>query len=109
MDIDGFYKVTFGTPMGAGFGVAYLRDGKLHGGDTMMAYVGTYSVQGGNFTAQVHAFQHSNAPGMVSVLGATDAQLHIQGTVQGSTISGQGTSPQAPGVSLQARLERLQD
>jgi hypothetical protein len=109
MDIEsGLYRVTFGTPMGGGNGVAHLADGKLHGGDSMMAYVGSYSVDGGNFTANVHAFRHSNVPGMVSTLGTNDAQLSIKGTVQGTTMTGQGNSPQAPGVTLQVKLEKLQ-
>lgn len=109
MELTGLYKVTFGTPLGSGYGVAYLSDGKLHGGDSMMAYAGTYSIDGGNFTANVHAFQHSQVPGMTSTLGTNNAQLSIQGTVQGTTMTGQGQSPQAPGVNLQVRLERLQD
>jgi hypothetical protein len=105
---EGLYRVTFGTPLGAGFGVAHLADGKLHGGDSMMAYVGTYSDEGGAFTAQVHAFQHSTVPGMAPVLGTTNAQLSVSGTVNGQAVNGSGTSPQAPGLTLQFQLERLQ-
>lgn len=109
MEIEsGLYRVTFGTQAGSGYGVAHLADGKLHGGDSMMAYVGTYSIDGGNFTAQVHAFKHSSVPNMISTLGTNDAQLNISGTVQDNTMTGQGTSPQAPGVSLQVKLEKLQ-
>ena len=110
MDIEsGLYRVTFGTPMGSGFGVAHLANGKLHGGDTMMAYIGNYSIDEGTFTADVHAFKHSSVPGMASTLGTDDAHLSINGTVAGSTMTGQGTSPQAPGVTLHVKLERLQD
>jgi len=108
MRLDGLYRVTFGTPLGSGYGVAYLGDGNLHGGDTMMAYVGSYSIEGSSFTAEVHAFQHSQVPGMTSTLGTNDAQLKITGTVQGDTMTGQGTSPQAPGITLQVKLDKLQ-
>lgn len=106
---NGLYRVTFGTPLGAGYGVAYLADGRLHGGDSMMAYVGKYEISGGNFTAEVHAFQHSNVPGMASTLGTSDAQLKIAGAVSDSGVTAQGTSPQAPGITLQVKLERLHD
>jgi hypothetical protein len=105
---EGLYRVTFGTPMGAGYGVAYLADGHLHGGDSMMAYVGQYTESDGTFSAQVHSFQHSTVPGMTSVLGTNNAQLNVTGTVNGGSITGTGTAPQAPGVTLQLHLERLQ-
>ena len=109
MDLTGLYKATFGTPLGMGAGVAYLQDGKLHGGDSMMAYVGTYNIEATNFTADVHVFQHSNVRGMWSTLGTSDAQLSISATIEGTTITGQGTSPEAPGVTLQVTLEKTGD
>lgn len=109
MVLTGLYRVTFGTARGGGHGIAYLRDGHLHGGDSMMAYVGTYDISAGDFTAEVHAFQHSDVPGVTSMLGTSDAHLNIRGTVSGTTMTGQGTSPQASGVSLEVKLERLAD
>ncbi|MFL6851724.1 MAG: hypothetical protein ACJ8EH_12825 [Sphingomicrobium sp.] len=107
---NGLYRVTFGTgQFGAGYGVAYLNDGQLHGGDTMMAYVGSYNSEGDSFTASVHVFKHSDVPGMTSTLGVNDAQLSVSGTVHGTSVTGTGTAPQAPpGVTLQVKLEKLQ-
>lgn len=42
----GLYKIAFETPSGTEYGVAYLQDGKLRGGDSGMAYVGSYSMDG---------------------------------------------------------------
>lgn len=106
---DGLYRVTFGTPRGSGNGVAHLSGGKLYGGDSMMAYAGTYSLGGGTFLAEVRAFKHSSVPGMESTLGTNEAQLTIKGKVDGTTMTGTGTAPQAPGVTLQVRLERISD
>lgn len=105
---EGLYRVTFGTPLGGGTGVAHLAGGRLNGGDSMMAYVGTYDDSTDNFTAEIHVFQHSQVPGMASALGTNDAQLSVTGTVNGNTIQGSGSSPQAPGVQLTVHLERLQ-
>src|SRR5687767_2369427 len=104
---NGLYRVTFGTPYGSGFGVAHMVEGELHGGDSMMAYVGGYSVDGDRFTANIHAFKHSTVPNIESTLGTENAQLSITGTVQGGSLTGQGTAPQAPGVTLQVKLEKL--
>ena len=106
---DGLYRVTFGTPLGSGYGVAFLSGGKVRGGDTMMAYAGDYASNGDNFTATVHVFKHSDVPDTSSVLGTDDANLNISGSITGDTIQATGTSPQAPGVNLLVHLERLQD
>ena len=52
---NGLYAIRFQTPLGAGAGVAYLENGKLRGGDSMMAYVGSFNETGGVLTADVHA------------------------------------------------------
>jgi hypothetical protein len=80
---DGIYLVRFNTPRGEGSGVAYLTDGKLYGGDSMMAYVGKFSEDGSSANAEVRVFQHSNTPGMESVLGTNSATLKLSGDVSG--------------------------
>lgn len=104
---DGFYHVQFGTPLGMGFGVAYLTDGKLYGGDSMMAYVGKYAEEGETANATVRVFQHSSVPGMQSVLGAISATLTLSGPVNGDMAQLTGTAPQAPGVTLSVTLKPL--
>jgi hypothetical protein len=43
---NGTYIVRFATPMGEGAGVIYMEDGKARGGDSLIAYVGSYNVAG---------------------------------------------------------------
>ena len=90
---NGLYRVSFQTPMGQGTGVAYLHDGRLRGGDSMMAYVGSYNENAGQFTADVRVYQHSQVPGMTSAIGVNEADLHIAGTVQGGNVNGTGQAP----------------
>jgi hypothetical protein len=106
---NGLYVVRFNTPMGAGAGVANLHDGKLRGGDSMMAYVGSYSVKDGKLTADVLAYTHTRVPGMESVFGAERVEIHLTGAATQGTAQLTGTSPQAPGVTLRADMERLHD
>lgn len=104
---DGFYKVQFQTPIGAGGGVVVLSDGKLRGGDSAIAYSGTYSVDGDNFTAQVKTSRHSN--GMPSVFGKDSVNITLKGKFSGDHAQCVGTAPEAPGVSLQTILTRISD
>jgi hypothetical protein len=104
---EGLYKVTFQTPLGAGYGVLVFAGGRLQGGDSMMYYVGSYQEQGNRFSADVTVNQHSSVQGMESVLGVSQATIRIEGNSSGDNVVADGTSPQAPGVPFQAILSRL--
>ena len=105
----GLYVIRFQTPFGAGAGVAYLEGGKLRGGDSMMAYVGSYNEDNGSLNADVRAYKHTNVPGMASVFGVDQVDIHLTGNVSGGNATLTGTAPQAPGVVLQVTMERLHD
>lgn len=106
---DGLYKATFKTPIGEGYGVVTLSGGTLRGGDSMMYYVGTYSENGGQFTASVGVDKHSNVPGMISTFGPGNNRVHIDisGQSTDDSATAKGSSPQAPGVGFSLVLTRL--
>jgi hypothetical protein len=104
---DGLYKVSFQTPMGVGAGVAYASGGKMWGGDSGIYYVGTYSQEGNQLTANVTTTRHTG--GANSVFGVDRVHITLRGTVDGDTATTQGTAAEAPGVKFQAILTRLSD
>lgn len=104
---NGLYRVTFATPLGQGTGVIYLYDGELHGGDGSMFYIGSYQEDGVSFSANVKIGTHTKYAQIESVFGVEEAHIYLQGTSSGATATVTGSSPQAPGVSFQARLDRL--
>jgi hypothetical protein len=108
---DGLYKVSFRTPLGEGSGVLYANKGQLHGGDSMMFYVGNVEPtgEGGAFKATVQVETHSQQAGMASVLGVPRATLTLTGKAVGDEFDATGTAPEARGVSFTARLRRLRD
>lgn len=55
---NGLYKMAFETSTGMDYGVAYLHDGKLRGGDSGMAYLVTYKQEGKLFSAEMSVTQH---------------------------------------------------
>ncbi|MDQ1229283.1 GrlR family regulatory protein [Sphingomonas sp. SORGH_AS_0879] len=105
----GLYAIRFVTPFGGGAGVGYFHNGQLRGGDSMMAYVGTYHESNGRITADVRSYKHTSVPGMASVFGVDEVDIHLEGSVSGDNATLTGTAPQAPGVRLQVSLQRLQD
>lgn len=107
---DGLFKVQFQTPLGMGYGVIYLSNGRIHGGDSTVFYTGTFSQGDGNFTANVKIDTHTNLPGHSTVFGRPNAQITLNGKVTSETAATcQGSSPQAPGVNFQASISRLSD
>jgi len=50
---NGLYKIVFKTPACTDYGVVYLADGRLRGGDSGMAYVGHYRTEGRLFSAEM--------------------------------------------------------
>jgi hypothetical protein len=104
---NGLYCVTFGTPLGQGTGVAYLSDGQLHGGDSSMFYSGSYEQNGDSFEATVRIGTHTKYADIQSVFGVPEADIQLKGQSANTTATTTGSSPQAPGISFSARLDRI--
>lgn len=106
----GLYKIAFTSTYGADYGVIVLHPGgKLRGGDSGMAYVGTYEQEGDLLTAQVSVTQHRHMPGVVSVLGFNDIVVEMSGLTEDGAARLRGTSSQVPGVRFEARLSLIAD
>jgi hypothetical protein len=56
---NGSYSAWFRTPQGEGTGIVELNDGKVTGGDTVLAYTGSYVVDGDKFTACIATERHT--------------------------------------------------
>jgi hypothetical protein len=104
------YKLTFETPTGHDHGVAYLTpDGRIRGGDSGMAYVGTYSQAGERFTAELTITQHRHVPGVVSALGYNDVAVQLEGWAEECSAEVTGTSRDNLGIRFRARLTMIAD
>jgi hypothetical protein len=62
-----------------------LNDGKLTGGDTVLAYSGTYFQNGDRFSASVRTQRHS--PGQASIFGIDKLDLTLTGKSTPTTAS----------------------
>ena len=107
---NGLYKLAFETPAGTEYGVAYLSDGRLRGGDSGMAYVGTYSTDGQLFFAEMSITQHRHIPGAVSALGLHNVLVQLHGVFDDTAIIAvRGSSPETSKVQFTARLSQIAD
>lgn len=108
---NGLYKFAFETRSGTDYGVAYLQDGKLRGGDSGMAYVGSYEQDGQLFSADLSVSQHRHVPGAVSALGLSNVFVQLHGLVDSEScvVRVQGSSPESGAVRFAARLSLIAD
>lgn len=107
MLINGKYSVWFRTALGEGTGIVVLEDGQLTGGDTVIAYAGSYRQDNDAFNADIAIKRHSL--GQLSVFGIDDVDITLTGRSTGTTASCQGTSKQAPGMAFEATMIRMAD
>jgi hypothetical protein len=103
---DGQYAAWFKTPRGEGTGILHLANGKITGGDSVLTYSGSYQVEEDRFTAVVSTRRH--AAGQPTLFGIDEVQIEVAGKSTGTTASCAGAAKQAPELSFQATLIRVQ-
>jgi hypothetical protein len=104
---NGSYSAWFRTPQGEGTGIVVLNDGKMTGGDTVIAYTGSYVEEGDTFTASITTERHTQ--GQPSVFGIDENDLTLTGKSTRTTASCTRTAKQAPGLTFEATLVRMAD
>ena len=104
---DGKYVAWFKTALGQGTGVVTLANGRITGGDTVIAYSGFYEQDGDRFTAVVRTRRFCE--GQPSVFGVDEVELRLEGTSAGQMVVCKGTAGEAPGLIFEATLIRSRD
>jgi hypothetical protein len=94
---------------GEGTGVIELNDGKVTGGDTVLAYTGSYVVDGDQFTAFIATERHTAGQPSIFGIGIDVINLTLTGKSTPTTASCTGIAKQAPGLTFEATLIRMAD
>ena len=105
----GLYKVEFHTVHGTGSGVIYATDGKLRGGNSAFAFIGSYSGEGSGITVKVSTERHNADPSFRPLFGTDMITLTLKGKQDGDVVDFQGSALQLPGVAFRALLTRISD
>jgi hypothetical protein len=105
----GLYKVQFHTVHGIGSGVIYVIDGKLRGGNSAFAFVGSYSGQGDLIQVKITTERHNDDPAFKPLFGTDRITLTLKGKDSGSMVDFEGTALQLPGVVFRATMTRIAD
>ncbi len=105
----GLYKVQFHTVHGTGSGVIYAIDGKLRGGNSAFAFVGSYSGQGDSIQVRIATERHNDDPQFKPLFGTDRITLTLRGKDEGHMVDFEGTALQLPGVAFKATMTRIAD
>ncbi|MHB8271870.1 MAG: GrlR family regulatory protein [Bradyrhizobium sp.] len=109
MMFKGLYKVEFKTPRRKAVGIVYAADGKLRGGSSAYAYVGSYTENGDTITAVISSMRHTNDPNYPSVFGFDRVTIDCQGSAKGEFATFEGTAAETPSLGFKAFLTRIAD
>jgi hypothetical protein len=103
---NGLYLAQFVVNGSAGHGVAVIREGKVVGGDSSYWWEGSLEDSGDTFSGDLNVKQHSS--GMESVFGFFESfSLSLNGKRNGDAWQAEGTTPVAPGRTMQLNLRLL--
>jgi len=106
---EGLYKMEFHTAHGRGNGVLYATAGKLRGGNSGFAFIGSYNDKGDEILARVSTVRHTEDPGFKPLFGIDNITLTLKGTENDDMIDFEGFALQMPGVAFKAVLTRISD
>ena len=105
----GLYKVDFHTVHGTGCGVVYVTDGKMRGGNSAFAFIGTYTGQGDNIKVKIATERYNDDTSFKALFGIDRITLTLAGREDSDGAEFEGTALQVPGVAFRAVLSRISD
>ena len=106
---EGLYKVEFHTVHGTGTGVIYATAGKLRGGNSAFAFIGSYVDKDEGIQVKVSTQRHNPDPAFRPLFGADMITLTLKGSASGDMVDFEGAALQLPGVAFRAVLTRISD
>ena len=106
---DGFFKSEFRVNEAVGRSVSYIRDGKLLGGNSGFAHIGTYRFDGDEIAVEVTSRRHNFGADHQSLLGSDISTIAVTGRAVGKAFRFEGGSPQMPNAVFRSVMTPLDE
>jgi hypothetical protein len=107
--LNGLYKVEYGVNDAFGRSIMCMHNGKLLGGNSAFAHLGTYQESGGEILGEVITQRHNDDPYYKPLMDTDVAAISVRGRLQGNRIRFEGSAAPRPGALFWAELTRLDD
>lgn len=98
----GFYTVRFTLNDAVGRSVMYVNAGKLLGGNSAFAHIGTYEEKPEGIDIEVKTVRHNPDPNFRAMAGTDDATLIARGGADGDLYRFKGALKELPGAVFQS-------
>ena len=105
----GFYTVRFQVDDAVGRSVMYARDGKMLGGNSAFAHIGTYEEIGDEIAIVIDTVRHNPDPNYPAMAGRDDATLFARGRRDGDLIRFEGRLRELPDVPFQSVMTPVEE
>jgi hypothetical protein len=108
--LQGLYKVEMRTVHGTRRGVIYVYDGKMMGGNSAFAFIGTYGESGdGQVVVDISTLRHNEDPNFQPLFKSDKITLALTGRRQGEAYHFEGGTTQLPGVAFNSVMTPLSE
>jgi hypothetical protein len=107
--LDGLYKAEYGINDAFGRSVMCMHAGKMLGGNSAFAHIGTYQENNGEIAAEIITERHNEDPYYKPLMGADVAAISVRGRMEGRILRFEGSAAPVPGALFWANLTRLDD
>ena len=94
----GFYTVKFQLGQAVGHSVMHAGAGKMLGGNSAFAHIGTYEDLGGEIAIEITTVRHNPDPNYPAMAGTDDATLLARGKLDGDLYRFEGGLKELPGA-----------
>jgi len=107
--LNGLYKVEYGVGDAFGRSIMCMHEGKLLGGNSAFAHLGTYRENGDEILGEVITQRHNDDPYYKPLMGVDTTSISVRGRRNGNDIRFEGNAAPRPGALFWANLSRLDD
>src|SRR6202165_6140479 len=99
--LKGLYKVEMHTVHGSRRGVLYVYEGKMMGGNSAFAFIGSYQESAtGEVSVDISTLRHNDDPNFQPLFKIDKIRLSLRGRQQGEQYLFEGGTAQLPGIAF---------
>ena len=107
---EGFYKVRFQLNAAVGRSVMYARAGKMLGGNSAFAHIGTYQKHvDGTVDIEIRTVRHNPDPAYRAMAGTDDATLLAKGAPDGNLYRFEGRLKELPNAVFSSVMTPIEE
>ena len=107
--LKGLYKVEMQTAHGSRRGVVYVYDGKMMGGNSAFAFIGTYRESAGEVLVDISTMRHNEDPNFQPLLQADKVTLSLRGRQRGEQYFFEGGTIQTPVIAFSSVMTPISE